>query len=61
MLLEIAQLSRSTFYHHNKQQTKEDKYAQAKMEIASYNNRRIKARLKGLPPILHRQQALSAA
>ncbi len=26
-----------------------------------YNNRRIKARLKGLPPALHRQQALSAA
>ena len=26
-----------------------------------YNNRRIKARLKGLPPALHRQQALSVA
>ena len=26
-----------------------------------YNNRRIKARLKGLPPAIHRQQALSAA
>ena len=26
-----------------------------------YNNRRIKANLKGLPPALHRQQALSAA
>ena len=26
-----------------------------------YNNRRIKARLKGLPPALHRQQALWAA
>ena len=26
-----------------------------------YNNRRIKAKLKGLPPALHRQQALSAA
>ena len=25
-----------------------------------YNNRRIKAKLKGLPPALHRQQALSA-
>ena len=24
-----------------------------------YNNRRIKAKLKGLPPALHRQQALS--
>jgi len=26
-----------------------------------YNNRRIKAKLKGLPPALHRQQALSAS
>ena len=26
-----------------------------------YNNRRIKASLKGLPPALHRQQALLAA
>ena len=26
-----------------------------------YNNRRIKAKLKGLPPAFHRQQALSAA
>lgn len=26
-----------------------------------YNNRRIKAKLKGLPPAMHRQQALSAA
>ena len=26
-----------------------------------YNSRRIKAKLKGLPPALHRQQALSAA
>lgn len=26
-----------------------------------YNNRRINAKLKGLPPALHRQQALSAA
>ena len=25
-----------------------------------YNNRRIKAKLKGLPPAIHRQQALSA-
>ena len=29
--------------------------------IDYYNNRRIKARLKGLQPALHRQQALSAA
>ena len=29
--------------------------------LAYYNNRRIKARLKDLPPALHRQQALSAA
>jgi len=26
-----------------------------------YNNQRIKAKLKGLPPAIHRQQALSAA
>ena len=26
-----------------------------------YNNRRFKAKLKGLPPAIHRQQALSAA
>ncbi len=26
-----------------------------------YNNRRIKAKLKGLPPAIHRQQALSAS
>ena len=26
-----------------------------------YNNRRIKAKIKGLPPAIHRQQALSAA
>ena len=29
--------------------------------LDSYNNRRIKAKRKGLPPALHRQQALSAA
>ena len=29
--------------------------------IDYYNNKRIKARLKGLPPALHRQQALSVA
>ena len=35
MLLEIAQLPRSTFYYHRKKQRKEDKYAQAKAEIAA--------------------------
>ena len=34
MLLEIAQLPRSTFYYHSKRQNKEDKYARAKAEIA---------------------------
>ena len=29
--------------------------------LDSYNSRRIKAKLKGLPPAIHRQQALSAA
>ena len=36
-----------------------------KLELVAYldyyNNRRIKAKLKGLPPAIHRQQALSAA
>ena len=36
-----------------------------KRELTDYpdyhNNSRIKARLKGLPPAIHRQQALSAA
>ena len=35
MLLEIAQLPRATFYYHCKQEGKEDKYAQAKAEIAA--------------------------
>ena len=29
--------------------------------IDYYNNRRIKAKLRGLPPALHRQQAILAA
>ena len=36
-----------------------------KLELVEYldydNDRRIKAKLKGLPPAIHRQQALSAA
>ena len=35
MLLEIAELPRSTFYYHTKRQNKEDKYSKAKMEIAA--------------------------
>jgi len=35
MLLEIAQLPRSTFYYHNKRQNTEDKYAGAKEEITA--------------------------
>jgi len=35
MLLEIAQLPRSTFYYHSKRQSKEDKYARVKAEIAT--------------------------
>ena len=39
-----------------------DHFKQVLIEyIDYYNNKRIKARLKGLPPALHRQQALSAA
>lgn len=33
ILLEVAQLPRSTFYYHSKRQKKEDKYAQAKAAI----------------------------
>ena len=35
MLLEIAQLPRSTYYYHSKRQNQEDKYAQAKAEITA--------------------------
>ena len=35
LLLEIAQLPRSTFYYHKKRQNKVDKYAQAKAEITA--------------------------
>ena len=39
-----------------------DQFKQELIEyIDYYNNRRIKTRLKGLPPALHRQQALLAA
>ena len=41
-----------------------DSMEQFKCELVEYldyyNNRRIKAKLKGLPPAIHRQQALSA-
>ena len=37
-------------------------FKQALLEYLDYyNNRRIKTKLKGLPPAIHRQQALSAA
>ena len=29
--------------------------------LDDYNNQRIKAKLKGMPPAIHRQHALSAA
>ena len=35
ILLEIAQLPRSTYYYHGKQRDKGDKYAQAKAEITA--------------------------
>ena len=39
-----------------------DQFKQELIEYLDYyNNRRIKAKLKGLPPALHRHQALSAA
>ena len=36
-------------------------FRQELIDYLDYNNRRIKAMLKGLPPALHRQQALSVA
>ena len=42
-----------------------DSIEQFKQELIEYldyyNNRRIKAKLKGLPPAVHRKQALDAA
>ena len=39
-----------------------DQFKQELVEYLDYyNNRRIKAKIKGLPPALHRQQALLAA
>ena len=42
-----------------------DSIEQFKAELIEYldyyNNRRIKAKLKGLPPAVHRKQALEAA
>ena len=35
ILLEIAQLPRSTFYYHTKRQNVEDKYARSKAEITT--------------------------
>ena len=37
-----------------------EQFIQELMEYLDYNNRRIKAKLKGLPPALHRKQALDA-
>ena len=69
ILLEIAQLPRATFYYHLKKRNHPDKYEAVKAEITAiyhenkgrYGYRRIKAKLKGLPPAIHRQQTLSAA
>ena len=69
ILLEIAQLPRATFYYHLKKLNLPDKYEAVKAEITAiyhenkgrYGYRRIKAKLKGLPPAIHRQQTLSAA
>ena len=59
MLLEIAQLPRSTFYYYSKRQSKEDKYAYTKSEISAiyhenkgrYGYRRITDELhnRGIP------------
>ena len=63
MLLEIAQLPRSTFYYHSKRQDKEDKYVHAKAEISAiyhenkgrYGYRRVTDELHNLGvPLNHK-------
>ncbi len=50
----------TTIYHQEFQSM--EHFKQELIEYMDYyNNRRIKAKLKGLPPAIHRQQALSAA
>ena len=50
----------TTIYHQEFQSR--EHFKQELIEYMDYyNNRRIKAKLKGLPPAIHRQQALSAA
>ena len=41
--------------------TQAARYGRSEVRQGYYNNRRIKAKLKGLPPAIHRQQALSVA
>ena len=50
---ELLYLQEFQFMEHFKQELVE--------YLDYYNNRRIKAKRKGLPPAIHRQQALSAA
>ena len=40
---------------------KKYRFKQELIEYLDYYNRRINAKRKGLPPAIHRQQALSAA
>ena len=50
----------TTIYHQEFQSM--EHFKQELIEYMDYyNNRRIKAKRKGLPPAIHRQQALSAA
>ena len=50
----------TTIYHQEFQSM--EHFKQELIEYMDYyNNHRIKAKLKGLPPAIHRQQALSAA
>jgi len=54
-------LLKSELFYHQKFQSLEDFKTELIDYLDYYNNRRIKAKLKGLPPAIHRQQALKAA
>ena len=64
---EGAKAEITAIYHKNKGQYLQEfrsmeHFKQELIEYLDYyNNRRIKAKLMGLPPAIHRQQALSVA
>ena len=57
MLLEIAQLPRSTFYYHNKKRNQEDKYAHAKAAItAIYHENKGRYGYRRITEALHNRK-----